>query len=211
MNRSGYYEGLKSLARGLRDEYDLRTPRVLKSDMRRIYRDMGIRIDLWPRRFAQLRGAYFNDDLGPTVMVVKGLPAEPTIFTLGHELKHHLTDRESDFYYCADSNVSEAIEIGAEVFGAELIFPEDDFVECVTSLGITPGDFAPDALICLKRSTRTTLSYAGLVKRAERLGYAPRGSLAGIRWKKREEELFGEPVYKRVMRRRALRAVTRVR
>jgi hypothetical protein len=50
---------------------------------------------------------------------------------------------------------------------------------------------------------QTTLSYAGLAKRAEFYGYAPSGTLTGYRgWKKLEEELYGEPVYKRIMRAR---------
>jgi len=41
-----------------------------------------------------VRGAYFNDDLGPTVMLATGLPDGPMIFTIGHELKQHLVDRD---------------------------------------------------------------------------------------------------------------------
>jgi hypothetical protein len=35
------------------------------------------------------------------------------------------------------------------------------------------------------------------------LGLAPAGSLNAIRWKKLEEKIFGEPVYKRLLRRRS--------
>jgi hypothetical protein len=77
----------------------LHLPRVLRSDMRRIYRTEGIRIDLWRHRLRGLRGA---------------------------ELKHHLVDRDSAGGFCSESNRDDAIEIGAEIFAAELIFPEED-------------------------------------------------------------------------------------
>jgi len=64
---------------------------VLRSDLRRIYRTEGIRIDLWPYKFKGLRGAYFNDELGPTVLLAKGLPQDPMVFTMAHELKHHVS------------------------------------------------------------------------------------------------------------------------
>jgi hypothetical protein len=32
----------------------------------------GIRIDLWRHRLREVRGAYFNGELGPTVMLAKG-------------------------------------------------------------------------------------------------------------------------------------------
>src|SRR5262249_29310027 len=95
MKRSAYYQEMKALARQVRADHGLTTPRVLRSDLRRIYKHHGIRIDLWPHRFKRLRGAYFFDDLGATVMLARGLPADPMVFTMGHELKHHLADRES--------------------------------------------------------------------------------------------------------------------
>jgi hypothetical protein len=67
MLRSQYYDELKQLAREVRGEYGLDSPRVLRSDLRRIYRDQGIRIDLWNHNFKRLRGAYFSiDDPGQT-------------------------------------------------------------------------------------------------------------------------------------------------
>ena len=90
MGRSEYYRQMRELAGQTRAHYGLTTPRVLRSDMRRIYRDQGIHIDLWPHRMKKVRGAYFDDDLGPTVMLVKGLPADPMVFTMAHEMGHSL-------------------------------------------------------------------------------------------------------------------------
>ena len=203
MNRSAYYEQMKALARSTRSKYGLATPRVQRSDLRRIYRDQRIHIDLWPQRLREVRGAYFSDELGSTVMLVKGLPDDPMVFTMAHELKHHLVDRAIRVTCCSERNANEHIEIGAEVFAAEFIFPELDFQNALAAMGITTGKCSPEALVRLKHDTRTTLSYAGLAKRATFLGLASAGTLNQIRWKKLEEQIFGEPVYKRLLRRRA--------
>jgi len=193
---------MKALARSTREQYGLTTPRVLKSHLREIYKDQKIRIDLWPHKLRQIRGAYFNDELGPTVMLLKGLPEDPMVFTMAHELKHHLVDSELAVACCSDRNANEHIEIGAEVFAAEFIFPEQDFVNALAANGVTKGACSAEAIVRLKRETRTTLSYAGLAKRATFLGLAPTGTLDGIQWKKLEEKIFGEPLYKKLLRRR---------
>lgn len=203
MNRSDYYTQMKKLARETREKYGLNSPRVLKSDMRKIYSDQGIRIDLWPYKLRQLRGAYFNDELGPTVMLVKGLPDDPTIFTMGHELKHHLVDRDLPVACCSDRNANQHIEIGAEIFAAELIYPEADFIADLSAKGVAKGGCKPEDIVRLKRETATTLSYAGLAKRATFLQFCEPGSLDKISWKKLEEQLFGEPFYKALHRRRS--------
>jgi Zn-dependent peptidase ImmA (M78 family) len=202
MIRSHYYNELKELARSVRDAYGLTTPRVTRSDLRRIYRDQGIKIDLWPHKFRKLRGAYFNDEDGATVMLAKGLPEDPMVFTMGHELKHHLRDAGISLSYCDPSNESEPIEIGAEVFAAELIYPEDAFAADMIARNIGFGKCTPADLVRLKRETRTTLSYTGLAKRAEFLGFSNSGALAGVKWKKLEEEIYGVPFYKLLRARR---------
>ena len=88
------------------------------------------------------------------------------------------------------------------MFAAEFIFPELDFINVLAANGITAGACTPEAMVRLKHDTRTTLSYTGLAKRAMFLGLAPAGSLDNIRWKKLEEQIFGEPLYKRLLRRR---------
>lgn len=200
MSRFAYYEQMKALARQIRLEHHLHTARVLRSDLRRLYRAYGIKIDLWPYKFRVLRGAYFDDDLGPTVVLARQLPPEPMIFTMAHELKHHLVDRGLGLSYCDPSNAREPIEIGAEIFAAELIFPEQEFVKCLQQMGIGPRQCTPEVLVRLKHETETTLSYAGLAKRAEFLNFAPAGSLAKVQWKKLEEQIYGEPLYKRLLR-----------
>src|SRR5574341_1033479 len=101
MNRFQYYQEMKGLARQVRAAHRLETPRVLRSDLRRIYREYQIRIDPWPYKLKHLRGAYFHDQIGTAVMIADHLPPEPRIFTLAHELKHHLVDRDLSLAYCS--------------------------------------------------------------------------------------------------------------
>ena len=75
------------------------------------------------------------------------------------------------------------------------------------SLNVTRGRVDPAAVIRLKRETRTTLGYVGIVKRLEFLGFIAPGAFARVRWKKLEEQVYGEPLYKQLLRRRA--AMTR--
>lgn len=197
MGRHEYYERLKALARTTREIYGLRTARVLRSDLRRIYRAEGIRIYKWPYKLKKLRGAYMDDGAGPAVLLNAALPPEPIIFTMGHELKHHLDDRGTGLAFCGDSNATEHIEIGAEVFAAELIFPEALFRGELEKMGITPANYVPEALVKLKAGTSTTMSYAAMAKRIEYLGFVEPGTHAKIRWRTLEFAILGVPVYRR--------------
>jgi len=202
MDRSEYYERMKLLARETRARFGITSPRVLRSDLRRIYGAEGIRITLWPHKLHKLRGAYVHDDLGSEVLLAKSLPEDPTVFTMAHELKHHYVDAGLSLSYCDLSNESNPIEIAAEIFAAELIYPEQDFARDLHQMGILGSTCTAEVLVRLKHDTRTTLSYAGLAKRAEFMGFAPPSSLAAIRWKKLEEQIYGEPIYKTILRRR---------
>lgn len=193
---------MRILALEVRENYGLKTARVLKSDLRRIYKDQGIQIDLWPYKMKKLRGAYFHDEHGASVMLAKGLPDDPMIFTMGHELKHHLVDRDSIVALCDTSNQTAEIEIGAEIFAAELIYPESMFCENLAQIGAKLGTCTPQQIVALKRQTQTTLSYTGLAKRAEFLGYALPGAFQKVAWKTLEESIYGVPLYKQLIARR---------
>jgi hypothetical protein len=69
-------------------------------------------------------------------------------------------------------------------------------------MGVGYGQCTPEILARLKHETRTTLSYAGLAKRAEFMRLAPSGSLALIQWKKLEEKIYGLPIYKLIRKSR---------
>jgi|ERR1043165_3399005 Zn-dependent peptidase ImmA (M78 family) len=203
MNRFEYYESMKYLARDTRARFGIDSVHVTRTNLRSIYRAENIRIDLWPYKLRKLHGAYFNDEAGSTVMLARGLPEEPMVFTMAHELKHHLADRDMAISYCDVSNERSYIEIGAEVFAAELIFPESDFMQTTTDLNIVRGHVDQISVVRLKRETRTTLSYTGIVKRLEFLEFIAPGSFAKVHWRKLEEATYGEPVYKQILRRRA--------
>lgn len=190
MNTQIYYEDLKQLAREVRAEHGLTSPRVLPSDLMRIYDCYGIEIDQWPYRFRNLRGAFINDHIGPTVMLARGLPQDPMVFTMAHELKHFFRDRDLGISYCDQSNLNKTLEVGAEIFAAELLFPDRDFMSHMNAMGIRRDQCLPKTLIQLKRKTGTTLSYAGLAIKAERLGYAPSHSLTTIKTWRRFEALY---------------------
>lgn len=192
MNQQAYYEDLKQLARQVRAEFGLRSPRVVESDLRRIYEQNDITIDDWPYRLRNLRGAFICDHLGTTVMIASGLPQDPKVFTMAHELKHYYRDRHLGISYCDQSNLGKTLEIGAEIFAAELLFPDKDFMTQMRSMRIGTNQCLPRTLVSLKQKTRTTLSYAGLAIKAERLGYAPPRSLTTIKTWRKFEEIYGE-------------------
>ena len=113
-----------------------------------------------------------------------------------------MADSGSSLSYCDACNQSDPIEIGAEIFAAELIYPDDDFRSDLEQMKVAARQCTPEVLVRLKHETRTTLSYAGLAKRAEFMGFAVEGSLGRVRWKKIEEEIYGEPLHKWLIRRR---------
>ena len=194
MNTQSYYEDLKALARQVRAENGLSSPRVLPGDLMRIYAKYEIVLDQWPYRFRNLRGAFINDDLGMTIMIAKGLPQDPMVFTMAHELKHFFRDRDLGISYCDQSNLNKALEIGAEIFAAEMLFPDRDFIAQMKMMGVRTNQCLPKTLISLKRKTGTTLSYAGLAIKAERLGFAPAHSVTTIKTWRRLEALYSPPV-----------------
>jgi hypothetical protein len=199
VNTHNYYEDLKALARQVRAEHGLSSPRVLPGDMMRIYAQYEIELDEWPYRFRNLRGAFINDHLGTTIMIAKGLPRDPMVFTMAHELKHFFRDRDLGISYCDQSNLNKSLEIGAEIFAAELLFPDRDFVAQMKLMGIRTNQCLPKDLIRLKRQTGTTLSYAGLAIKAERLGFAPSHSVTTIKTWRRLEALYSSPVQRRAV------------
>lgn len=204
MGRSEYYEALKALAREKREAFGIRTSALGLREVRRIYRAEGITIDLWPHRLRKLRAAYFPNDGAPCVMLKKGMPVEPRLFSLLHELKHHFADRgilaESGIT-CRDymnGEVPPEVEIGAEVFAAEFIFPEEEFASWAGQ-SVKRGACRPKDVVALKRCCPARVSYIFLVKRLEWLGFAQKGTLSGVNYVKLEEQLFGPPLYKRIL------------
>lgn len=183
MKDTSYYYEMRELAQEVRARNRIDGPDISMREMWRTYRTEGIEELHFRHGFKQLRGAYFNDEYGVTVMLAGGLPDEPTIFTMAHELKHHLVDSRTGTVLCRTDEQMRRIEIGAEVFAAEFIYPEKDFVyDLFRLLRGMPQSINPDVLVELKRKTETTLSYAALAKRAILLGLADERTFKDVRW-----------------------------
>ncbi len=197
MSNQAYYGDLKELARAKRAEFSVVTSAFGLREVRAIYRRERIRIDT--RRLSSVvKAIYMCGEEEPSVAVREGLPREPRIFALIHELKHHWVDREaisSSELMCGDYNQNELIEKGAEVFAAEFIYPEDEFAADIVRSRIRQWDV--DAIVKFKRNfCRAKVSYTYVRKRLERLGLVQRGQFDKIKFQKREEELYGVPFYK---------------
>lgn len=210
--RSDYYRQMVSLALEQRALFSINRASISRTEFRRIYKYYGISIQQWPmngiegKKFKKLRGVYFPNLHGsPNVLIARGLPDEPYIFTLAHELKHHLLDRDTASAFCLSEVQDEVKEIGAEVFAAEFIYPTKMFCDDLEEMGIDKGDCTAQDLVVLKRQTKTSLSYAALAKRAERTKYAASGSMPKTGWKKLEMQIYGEPDYVRFQRYRKTR------
>lgn len=205
MSRTDYYQALKALARSKRTEYGVTTDHLGIREMRGIYRREGIVLDLWPHRLKKVRAAYIVVDGAPHVLLNKAIkPVEPRLFSLAHELKHHLVDRDQAAAspcglgckeYVNYSGVP-AIEIGAEVFAAEFIFPEDEFRAWATPL-LESRPCSKEDVVRLKRVCPAHVSYTFVTKRLERLGLARPGAFAGVQFRKLEESIYGVPFYRR--------------
>jgi len=180
---TGYYYEMRELALEVRARNGIEGSDLSMRDMWRIYCEEGIEKLDFRHGFKDLRGAYFNDDCGVTVMLAGGLPDEPTIFTMAHELKHHLVDSEAGPVVCRTNEQTKRIEIGAEVFASELIYPEKDFVyDLFRLLRGMPQTISPEVLVELKRKTNTTLSYASLAKRTVLLRLADENAFRDVSW-----------------------------
>jgi hypothetical protein len=96
---------------------------------------------------------------------------------------------------CGDYNENELVEKGAEVFAAEFIYPEQEFLDDANSVGISR--WAADDVVRFKRENcRARVSYTFIRKRLERLGFTPPGQFDGVQFQNLEEQIYGTPVYK---------------
>ena len=198
MGRLAYYERMKLLAREKRAQHGTVTAHFGLREIRAIYKQEGITVDLW-KLPATIRAVYMCDGDDPSVLVNRGLPTEPRLFAMVHELKHHYVDRsiiERGGMRCGDYNANQMLEIGAEVFAAEFIYPEAEFRDCLNQLGIAAAEWTPETVVLLKRSCGARVSYRFLQKRLERHGIIPRNAFAGVQFQKLEEEIYGPPIYK---------------
>jgi len=197
MSRRAHYAELKALAREKREHYGVATEAFGLLEIRKIYRAEGIRIDYYPLPY-KIKALYMCADGDCSVAVQRKLPEEPKLFALVHELKHHYCDREAlgdGVIHCGDYNMDDVIEIGAEVFAAEFIYPEAEFARDIAPLGLTT--WTPEDVVSLKRNCKATVSYRFLCKRLEHLGQIGRGEFEDVKFKKLEDQIHGVPYHRR--------------
>lgn len=212
MTKSQRYDLLKQLARNKREEYGVTTSSIGLAAVRDVYKAEGIKLDLWRQKLRKVRAAYLVIDGEPHVLVKASLPAAPRLFAECHELKHHLVDRqlaEQGGLVCQDESWHDAPEreIGAEIFAAEFIYPEAEFLDDIQRSGIDGANCDVERVISFKRMAVPPISYTFIVKRLEFCGVAKRGTFFGVQWQKREEQIYGPPVYKRIRAYRGRRSL----
>jgi Zn-dependent peptidase ImmA (M78 family) len=211
IDRTAYYSQIRELALVKRAQFSVVTGAFGLAEVRAIYRSEGIAIDsrkLTPR----LKAIYMCSDGDCSVAIRKDLPKEPKLFALVHELKHHWADRalmEAGHLSCGSFNENELFEKAAEVFAAEFIYPEtelrSDFDVFEEANRIK--NWTADNVIHFKRNQcRANVSYTYLRKRLEWFGKTKSDQFHGVQFQKREDELYGAPVFRQpwfVARRKA--------
>ena len=197
MSAARLYRDVVALARERRFAYRVDTAAFGLRELRSIYAAEKVRIDSWPALPKRIKAIYMCTDDDYSVAIQPSLPIEPKLFALVHELKHHYCDRpmlRTGCVSCGDYNANREIEIAAEVFAAEFIYPE---AECAADLtSFQAGPWTGEALVQFKRQCRAAVSYTFLRKRLERLNLIRPGQFAKIQFKKLEDRLFGVPIYR---------------
>lgn len=211
MNRTAYYEQIKQLAHQVRGTYDVTTSQISLSTIRAICRGESIHIDYWKPKLKRVRAAYCLVDGESCVLLNDRIkPKEPRIFALCHELKHHFADEElaqAGNFGCQDVSWEDdsPIEIGAEIFAAEFIFPENEFLSLVHDLSLDRNCCAED-VVRLKRASPAPVSYTFLRKRLQWFGFTEPGQFRDVQFQKLEEQIHGVPFYRVINPRRRLKA-----
>jgi Zn-dependent peptidase ImmA (M78 family) len=194
-NESEYYRQMKLLAQEKRVEFNVGSNKIGLKFIREIYKKEGIIIDYRDIKSPRIKAIYFCDD-EPSVGIKRSLPNEPKIFSLIHELKHHFVDKENILncdFVCGDYNENKKVEIGAEVFAAEFIFPELEMQQSLADFGITKGTITHKKVVEYKMNCGVPISYKFIEKRLERFRIIEKGSYSKVQFQKLENELFPNP------------------
>jgi Zn-dependent peptidase ImmA (M78 family) len=107
-------------------------------------------------------------------------------FTMAHELKHHLVDSDLKPYSKWKFDQPNPIEVGADLFAAELIYPEKAFESDLARLRTRAGECPLDVILRLKKKTGTTLPYRISRERAILMGFAAANIFRVSFWQKLE-------------------------
>jgi Zn-dependent peptidase ImmA (M78 family) len=211
IDRAAYYSHIRELASIKRVEFSVVTGAFGLREVRAIYRREGVAIDALPLT-PRLKAIYMCSDGECSVAIKKDLPTEPKLFALVHELKHHWADRhlmEEHRLSCGLFNESELHEKAAEVFAAEFIYPEAEFKSHIYAFEESNKiqNWSIDDLVHFKRNCcKANVSYTFIRKRLEWFGKITPAQFRGVQFQKREDQLYGVPVYRQpwfVARRKA--------
>lgn len=203
MSASSQFNNLKQLARDKRKHYGVDTANFGLKDVRAIYKAEGIKIDYYPLP-NKVKAIYMCGDNHYSVAVQRSLPDEPKIFALMHELKHHYCDQEilnSGYIHCGDFNMQDPIEIGAEKFAAEFIYPIKEFSDDVSQLNIK--EWSAEDIVKFKRNCKAKVSYIYICRRLTELKLIKFNQFKGVQFQKLEHEIFGLPFHLRRRKKRA--------
>jgi Zn-dependent peptidase ImmA (M78 family) len=198
LTRAQYFRQMKALAQQTRTRYPKECATLSLTSVKSIYKAEKIELDYRNIKSPRIRAAYFCDECGCSVMVKKSLPKEPKLFSLVHELKHHLSDQQliiDGKLVCGDYNENEQIEVGAEVFAAEFIYPEEDMRRDCQEFGIRPGVCSEEDIVRFKKWCKRPVSYTFLLKRLRFLNVINGNQFESVQFQKLEEKLF-PPIYK---------------
>jgi Zn-dependent peptidase ImmA (M78 family) len=194
-----YYRTCVQLAQSKRHDFGVITNAFGLREMRKIYKQEKIAIDLRKLRRAKIRAAYYCDDGECSVLVNSTLPSQQRLFAMAHELKHHFMDQpviQGGEFECGDYNANVLVEKGAEVFAAEFLYPLAEMKQLLGEMEITSSNSTAENLVRFKRVCPADVSYKFIVKRFEFLGLATPNKFATVKWEKLEERIFGIPFYK---------------
>lgn len=197
MTGSSQFDELKKLAREKRLLHKVKTVAFGLREVRAIYKAEGITIDYYPLP-NKVKALYMCDDGYCSVAVQKKLPDEPKIFALLHELKHHYCDQDflkGGHIHCGDFNMKDPIEIGAEVFAAEFIYPIREFAHDISLLNVS--QWTAEEIVNLKRNCKAKVSYTYLCRRLTELRLIGFKQFEKVQFQKLEHTMYGLPYHLR--------------
>lgn len=195
--KTSQFDALKKLAREKRLLYNVNTSAFGLREVRAIYKAEQIIIDYYPLP-NKIKAIYMCEDGHYSVAVQKKLPEEPKIFALLHELKHHYCDQDllrKGHIHCGDFNMRDPIEIGAEIFAAEFIYPMEEFAKDISKFNL--ARWKTIDVVRFKRSCKAKVSYRYICRRLNELGLMDFSDFDKVQFQKMEYELYGLPYHLR--------------
>lgn len=200
MKKTGQFEQFKELAREKRKLHKVDTASLGLKEIRQIYKAEGIDIHYYPIA-PKIKAIYMCGDGYCSVAVQRKLPDEPKIFALLHELKHHYCDQDllrSGHLHCGDHDMQDPIEIAAEIFAAEFVYPIAEISDDISALKIKK--WTAEEVVRLKQGCKAKVSYRYLCRRLEELKLIGFKEFENIQFKNLEYSMYGEPYHIRTKR-----------